>query len=80
MSAYPFEIGERAVASAETMPRPRRMYRRRRHVCGATRRYYLLGRDRMIAELQLWLFGVTPRDELEPGYAVMMLGAESGKP
>ena len=56
------------------------MYRWQRHVHDATRRYYLLGRDRTIAELQFSLFGVTPRDELEQEYAVMMLGAGSGKP
>lgn len=76
MSAYPFEIGEHAVSSAETMLRTSRMYRWQRHVYDATRRYYLPGRDRMIAELQLSL----PRDELEREYAVMMLGASSGKP
>ena len=62
------------------MFRMNRVYRWQRHVYDAARRCYLLGRDRMIAELQLWLFGVTPRDELEQGYAVMMLGAGSGKP
>jgi hypothetical protein len=80
MSAYPFEIGEHAISSAETMLRTSRMYRWQRHVYDATRRYYLPGRDRMIAELQLSLFGVTPRDEPEQEYAVMMLGAGSGKP
>lgn len=80
MSAYPFEMGEHAVSSGKTMLRTNRMYRWQRHVCDAMRRYYLLGRDRMIAELQLSLFEVTPRDEPEQEYAVLMLGAGSGKP
>ena len=36
----------------ETTRRMNRMYRRQRHIYNATRRYYLLGRDQMIARLQ----------------------------
>ena len=79
MSAYPFEIGEHAVSSAETMLRTSRMYRWQRHVYDATRRYYLPGRDRLIAELQVSLFGLLHATNSKE-YAVMMLGAGSGKP
>jgi S-adenosylmethionine-diacylgycerolhomoserine-N-methlytransferase len=51
MSAYPFEIGEEAVQPADATRRMNRMYRLQRHFYDATRRYYLLGRDRMIANL-----------------------------
>jgi S-adenosylmethionine-diacylgycerolhomoserine-N-methlytransferase len=52
MSAYSFGIGEEAMQPAEAMRRMNRMYRLQRHVYDATRRYYLLGRDRMIANLR----------------------------
>jgi S-adenosylmethionine-diacylgycerolhomoserine-N-methlytransferase len=52
MSVYPFEIGEDAAQSADATRRMNRMYRQQRHVYDATRRYYLLGRDRMIANLR----------------------------
>ena len=52
MSAYPFEIGEDAAQPAETTRRMNRMYRLQRHIYDATRLYYLLGRDRMIANLR----------------------------
>jgi S-adenosylmethionine-diacylgycerolhomoserine-N-methlytransferase len=52
MSAYPFEIGEDAGQPADTMRRMNRMYRLQRHIYDATRLYYLLGRDRMIAKLR----------------------------
>jgi S-adenosylmethionine-diacylgycerolhomoserine-N-methlytransferase len=52
MSAYSFEIGEKAVQPAEAMRRMNRMYRLQRHIYDATRRHYLLGRDRMIANLR----------------------------
>ncbi len=52
MSAYPFEIGEDATQPGEAMRRMNRMYRLQRHVYDATRLYYLLGRDRMIANLR----------------------------
>jgi S-adenosylmethionine-diacylgycerolhomoserine-N-methlytransferase len=52
MSAYPFEIGEDAGQPADAMRRMNRMYRLQRHIYDATRLYYLLGRDRMIAKLR----------------------------
>ena len=52
MSAYPFEIDEDATQPGEAMRRMNRMYRLQRHVYDATRLYYLLGRDRMIANLR----------------------------
>lgn len=36
----------------EPMHRMNRMYRRQRHIYNGTRRYYLLGRDELIADLQ----------------------------
>jgi S-adenosylmethionine-diacylgycerolhomoserine-N-methlytransferase len=53
MSVYPFEIGEDAAQAADATRRMNRMYRQQRHIYDATRRYYLLGRDRMIANLRL---------------------------
>jgi S-adenosylmethionine-diacylgycerolhomoserine-N-methlytransferase len=52
MSVYPFEIRQDAAQAADATRRMNRMYRRQRHVYDATRRYYLLGRDRMIANLR----------------------------
>jgi len=52
MSAYPFEIGEDAAQPGEATRRMNRMYRLQRHIYDATRLYYLLGRDRMIANLR----------------------------
>jgi S-adenosylmethionine-diacylgycerolhomoserine-N-methlytransferase len=51
MSAYSFEIGEEGSRASDAMRRMNRMYRWQRHIYDATRRYYLLGRDRMIANL-----------------------------
>jgi S-adenosylmethionine-diacylgycerolhomoserine-N-methlytransferase len=53
MSVYPFEIGEEPAQAADATRHMNRMYRRQRHIYDATRRYYLLGRDRMIANLRL---------------------------
>jgi S-adenosylmethionine-diacylgycerolhomoserine-N-methlytransferase len=52
MSAYPYEIGADVSQPADAMRRMDRMYRRQRYLYDATRRYYLLGRDRLIAGLQ----------------------------
>ena len=52
MSVYPFEIGEDAGQPADAMRRMNRMYRLQRHIYDATRLYYLLGRDRMVANLR----------------------------
>lgn len=47
-----FDIGADASWSAEATARMNRMYRRQRHIYDGTRRYYLLGRERLIADLQ----------------------------
>src|SRR6202171_2845526 len=52
MRAYPSEIGADTSWRVEATDRMNRMYRRQRHIYDGTRRYYLLGRDRMIARLQ----------------------------
>jgi S-adenosylmethionine-diacylgycerolhomoserine-N-methlytransferase len=58
MPAYFSEIGaDETLDAGETWPvdatrRMNRMYRRQRHIYDGTRRYYLLGRDRLIAGLQ----------------------------
>ena len=52
MSAYPQEIGADAAWPADATVRMNRMYRRQRHIYDGTRRYYLLGRDLLIAGLQ----------------------------
>jgi S-adenosylmethionine-diacylgycerolhomoserine-N-methlytransferase len=51
MSACSFEIGEEGSLASDAMRRMNRMYRWQRHIYDATRRNYLLGRDRMIANL-----------------------------
>lgn len=52
MYAYSSDIGADASWPVETTRRMNRMYRRQRHIYDATRRYYLLGRDRLIANLR----------------------------
>ena len=51
MSAYSRDIGADASWPVEATRRMNRMYRRQRHIYDGTRRYYLLGRDRLIADL-----------------------------
>jgi|ERR1700722_14342901 S-adenosylmethionine-diacylgycerolhomoserine-N-methlytransferase len=51
MSAYSSDIGD-ASWPVEATARMNRMYRRQRHFYDGTRRYYLLGRDQLIAGLQ----------------------------
>ena len=51
MSTYSHEIGTDASWPVEATRRMNRMYRRQRHIYDGTRRYYLLGRDRLIADL-----------------------------
>jgi len=51
MSSYSFEIGDEAPQASDALLRMNRMYRWQRHIYDATRRYYLLGCDRMIANL-----------------------------
>ena len=52
MSAYSRDIGAAASWPIEATRRMNRMYRRQRHIYDGTRRYYLLGRDEMICDLQ----------------------------
>jgi len=52
MSQHSFEIGEEDSQAFDAMHRMNRMYRWQRHIYDASRRYYLLGRDRMIANLR----------------------------
>src|SRR3979490_1673114 len=52
MRAYSPDIGADTAWPAEATDRMNRMYRRQRHISDATRRYYLLGRDQLIAGLQ----------------------------
>src|SRR5271167_2008785 len=52
MSAYSGDIGSDSSWPIEATRRMNRMYRRQRHIYDGTRRYYLLGRDEMISDLQ----------------------------
>jgi S-adenosylmethionine-diacylgycerolhomoserine-N-methlytransferase len=52
MPAYSQDIGADAAWRAEATRRMNRMYRWQRYIYDATRRYYLLGRDRLIAGLR----------------------------
>ena len=52
MSHYSPEIDADVAWPVEATRRMNRMYRRQRHIYDGTRRYYLLGRDRLIAGLQ----------------------------
>jgi S-adenosylmethionine-diacylgycerolhomoserine-N-methlytransferase len=51
MSACSSDIGADTTWRAEATRRMNRMYRRQRHIYDGTRRYYLLGRDQLIATL-----------------------------
>ncbi len=51
MSSYFLEIEDEDPQASDAMLRMNRMYRWQRHIYDLTRRYYLLGRDRMIASL-----------------------------
>jgi S-adenosylmethionine-diacylgycerolhomoserine-N-methlytransferase len=52
MSAYSSNSGADTSWPVDATDRMNRMYRRQRHIYDGTRRYYLLGRDRLIAGLQ----------------------------
>ena len=52
MSMYTEEISADTPWPVEATRRMNRMYRRRRHIYDGTRRYYLLGRDQLIANLE----------------------------
>lgn len=51
MSIYSEEISAEPSWPVEATRRMNRMYRRQRHIYDGTRRYYLLGRDQLIANL-----------------------------
>jgi S-adenosylmethionine-diacylgycerolhomoserine-N-methlytransferase len=48
----PANLSDKLSWAAEATDRMNRMYRRQRHIYDGTRRYYLLGRDQMIADLK----------------------------
>lgn len=52
MSLYSPEIDADIAWPDEATGRMNRMYRRQRHIYDGTRRYYLLGRDRLISDLR----------------------------
>ena len=52
MSTYSEEISAEPSWPVEATRRMNRMYRRQRHIYDGTRRYYLLGRDQLIANLE----------------------------
>src|SRR5258707_4529623 len=68
MSAYSENIGADTSWPTETTDRMNRMYRRQRHIYDGTRRYYLLGRDQLIAGLQP-----------QPGANVLEIGCGTGR-
>lgn len=68
MSAYSRDIGADSSWPIEATRRMNRMYRRQRHIYDGTRRYYLLGRDQMIAGLQP-----------EVGASVLEIGCGTGR-
>ena len=68
MSLYSPEIDADVAWPDEATSRMNRMYRRQRHIYDGTRRYYLLGRDRMIS-------GLKPA----PGANVLEIGCGTGR-
>ena len=72
MSAYSSDLGaESSLESSwpvEATRRMNRMYRRQRYIYDGTRRYYLLGRDQLIA-------GLRP----DPGASVLEIGCGTGR-
>jgi S-adenosylmethionine-diacylgycerolhomoserine-N-methlytransferase len=52
MSAFSSDAGTDSSWPVEATRRMNRMYRRQRHIYDGTRRYYVLGRDRLIAGLR----------------------------
>jgi S-adenosylmethionine-diacylgycerolhomoserine-N-methlytransferase len=68
MSAHCSDVGANATRPAEATERMNRMYHRQRHIYDGTRRYYLLGRDRLIADLKP-----------APGASVLEIGCGTGR-
>ena len=68
MSLYSPELDADAAWPNEATNRMNRMYRRQRHIYDGTRRYYLLGRDRLIS-------GLKPA----PGASVLEIGCGTGR-
>jgi S-adenosylmethionine-diacylgycerolhomoserine-N-methlytransferase len=68
MSSYSPEIDTDRSWPTEATFRMNRMYRRQRHIYDGTRRYYLLGRDQLIAGLQP-----------APGSNVLEIGCGTGR-
>src|SRR3954465_9242462 len=68
MSAYSSDTGADTSWPIEATRRMNRMYRRQRHIYDGTRRYYLLGRDELIA-------GLRPA----PGATVLEIGCGTGR-
>jgi S-adenosylmethionine-diacylgycerolhomoserine-N-methlytransferase len=68
MSAYSSDLHSGTSWPVEATRRMNRLYRRQRHIYNATRRYYLLGRDRLIA-------GLLP----ETGANVLEIGCGTGR-
>lgn len=68
MSVYSQDIDADTSWPIEATNRMNRMYRRQRHIYDGTRRYYLLGRDQLIAGLRL-----------EAGASVLEIGCGTGR-
>jgi S-adenosylmethionine-diacylgycerolhomoserine-N-methlytransferase len=68
MHAVPSDVGADVPWLTEATGRMNRMYRLQRHIYDGTRRYYLLGRDQMIA-------GLRPA----PGSSVLEIGCGTGR-
>ena len=68
MFAHSSDIGADASWPVEATRRMNRMYRRQRHIYDATRRYYLLGRDRLIVNLRP-----------EAGATILEIGCGTGR-
>jgi S-adenosylmethionine-diacylgycerolhomoserine-N-methlytransferase len=68
MHAVPSDVGADVPWLTEATGRMNRMYRLQRHIYDGTRRYYLLGRDQMIAGLQA-----------APGSSVIEIGCGTGR-
>jgi len=68
MSLYSPELDADVAWPDEATSRMNRMYRRQRHIYDGTRRYYLLGRDRLITGLQP-----------APGANVLEIGCGTGR-